>query len=785
MKTRSGIHRHVAGSGPLYGRMFAVLGMLSATGCGTTRAPEEEMTLRARPLAERCEVRPPPPGVLEPELKWAWTGSAVMPEHHQVMMTPVVVDVNADGVSDIVFSTFAGGTYQTDGVLRAVSGEDGHDLWAVTDPAARVKPAASLAAGDLDEDGLVEICAIPQDGRGIICFENDGTFKFRSALAANDYNEWGGPSLADLDGDGFVEILDGNRVYDHTGTLKWVGSDGMGGAQYTGPVSFAADIDQDGQQEVVNDRAIYRHDGTVLCVNTEIPHGFAAVANFDEDPAGEIVVAGRGRVSLLDDDCSLRWSVDVPGGGHGGSPNLADFDGDGALEIGLSGERAYSVLASDGSVKWSTPIQDLSSGKVGSTTFDFEDDGELEVVVTDELKLRILDAATGAVRWEIPNSSGTTHENPVVANVDGDPAAELVVVSNDHAYPGTHGLRVFQGRQGWAGTRSLWNQHAYSVTNVLDDGSIPAAATSHWLHPRLNTFHANVANHFGEGPSPYAAADLVVSELSATCEGEGQVVLRARVLNQGEAPVAAGVKVAFFDAEPSSGGTLLGVASVAEALPVGTSALATLSVSAPPNGPVSFSAIADDDGQGTGRDTECVESNNTTSTSVELACQLPPSNQPPVALCRDVTVSADASCRARASVDAGSHDPDHGPAPLSVSQSPDASFGPGRHAVTLIASDGAASAQCVGSVTVVDDTPPSISCPLALEAKIRLGEIGVSLHYAVSSRDACGPAPVTCSIPPGTIFLPGLTKVTCTAKDASGNTASCDFGIRVSIDLSL
>ncbi|MFY0575804.1 hypothetical protein ACN28S_16865 [Cystobacter fuscus] len=59
-------------------------------------------------------------------------------------------------------------------------------------------------------------------------------------------------------------------------------------------------------------------------------------------------------------------------------------------------------------------------------------------------------------------------------------------------------------------------------------------------------------------------------------------MLRARVLNQGEAPVAAGVKVAFFDGASASGGTLLGVATVAEPLPVGTSALATLSVSAPP-----------------------------------------------------------------------------------------------------------------------------------------------------------------------------------------------------------
>ena len=156
-------------------------------------------------------------------------------------------------------------------MLRAISGDDGRELWAAADPAVRTKPATSLAAGDIDGDGQVEICGIPEDGRGIICFENDGAFKFRSAPDAYDYNEWGGPSLADLDGDGTVEILDGNRVYSNTGALKWVGSDGMGGAEYTGPISFAADIDGDGQQELINDRAIYRHDGSLKCANPDLP----------------------------------------------------------------------------------------------------------------------------------------------------------------------------------------------------------------------------------------------------------------------------------------------------------------------------------------------------------------------------------------------------------------------------------------------------------------------------------------------------------------------------------
>jgi hypothetical protein len=83
-------------------------------------------------------------------------------------------------------------------------------------------------------------------------------------------------------------------------------------------------------------------------------------------------------------------------------------------------------------------------------------------------------------------------------------------------------------------------------------------------------------------------------------------------------------------------------------------------------------------------------------------------NQPPVARCRDVTVSADAlTCRATASVNAGSYDPDNRPEPLHVSESPEGPFGLGSHTVTLVASDGLKSATCTGTVTVVDTTPPT------------------------------------------------------------------------------
>ncbi|MCY1074945.1 kelch repeat-containing protein [Archangium lansingense] len=483
--------------------------------------------------------------------QWEWKGSAVLPEHNQVMMTPVVVDVNRDGTPDIVFSSFSGavwnappGANNRDGVLRAISGKDGHELWAVANPEYRVKPAASIAAGDIDGDRLVEICGIPETGRGIICFENDGTFKFRSAPDAYDYNEWGGPSLADLDGDGTVEILDGNRVYSHTGALKWVGSDGMGGALYTGPISFAADIDQDGLQEVINGRSVYRHDGSLKCTNTEIPHGFAAVGNFDEDPAGEIAVAGHGKVSLLDDNCQLLWTRTVhltdPGvsfpvvPGHGGAPNLADFDGDGQLEIGLAGDWNYTVYATDGSVKWTRTVQDYSSGKSTSTTFDFEGDGQVEVIYADETHLRILDGATGALRWETRTSSGTTHDLPIVADVDADGSAEIIIAANNHAAPGFNGIRVFRDAQdAWVGTRGIWNQHAYSVTNINDDGTIPAKPATNWLTSGLNNFRSNA-------PGAAPVCKVKGSWTSTGSMGLPRLMHTAALLQDGRVLVAGG-----------------------------------------------------------------------------------------------------------------------------------------------------------------------------------------------------------------------------------------------------
>ena len=768
-------------------RVWVVLAVLAVSGaCGPTGSEDKPRAQSAGNLDDSCEIPPPNAPNFEPELQWAWTGSSVLPEYNQVMMTPAVADVNLDGIPDIIFSAFRDIPNDDfdwrEGVLRAISGDDGHDLWTVTDPAYRIKAGASIAVGDIDNDGAVEICGIPTDGRGIICYENDGAFKFRTAPDAFDYNEWGGPSLADLDGDGVVEILDGNRVYSNTGALKWVGSDGMGGAQYTGPVSFGADIDGDGSQEVINGRSVYRADGSLKCTATSIESGMSAVGNFDGDTHGEIVVVGHGKVSLLDDNCAVVWSVVIPGGcvnGCGGAPTLADFDSDGMPEVAVVGENALTVFETNGTVKWTTTIQEWSSGKSSASAFDFEDDGHMELVHADEVTLRIFNGATGAVRWQTRHSTGTTHENPVIADVDGDLAADLVVATNDLAYAPYHGIRVYHDRrEGWARTRKIWNQHAYSITNVNNDGSIPAQPLRHWLQPKLNTFHSNVANHFGNGPSPYAAPDLAVSQVSAACDGSS-LTIAGNVTNLGSAAVAAGLKVSFYRGAPGASGTLLGVTILPSPIAAGASATVTLTVGAqPPGGSNQVFLVADDDGTGAGQNTECNETNNTASGTVDFSCGAPPPNQPPVAICRNITVNADASCQGTGSVNNGSHDPDGQPGPFTVTESPAGSFALGTHPVTVTAHDGAATAQCVGTVTVVDATAPAVSCPSA-QTMETCSATGATASFQASATDNCGSAPVTCSQASGSTFPVGTTPVVCSSTDASGNAASCSFNVTV------
>ena len=81
------------------------------------------------------------------------------------------------------------------------------------------------------------------------------------------------------------------------------------------------------------------------------------------------------------------------------------------------------------------------------------------------------------------------------------------------------------------------------------------------------------------------------------------------------------------------------------------------------------------------------------------------------------------------------------------------------------------------TVTVKDTQAPVIACP----APLRVLADGPSVvnYSAPVATDNCATPLVTCNPPANTTFPLGVTTVTCTATDGSGNTKTCDFPVTV------
>lgn len=159
-------------------------------------------------------------------------------------------------------------------------------------------------------------------------------------------------------------------------------------------------------------------------------------------------------------------------------------------------------------------------------------------------------------------------------------------------------------------------------------------------------------------------------------------------------------------------------------------------------------------------------------------------NRAPRAVCQSVMVAAGPSCTATASVDNGSSDPD-GDA-LTLGQAPPAPYSLGATSVSLTATDSfGASDRCTATVTVVDTTPPMITCPASITVK---GNIPDSPFASVdpgtpTATDNCAGVTLAGTRSDGQpLDAPypfGTTTITRTATDAGGNQASCQQTITV------
>jgi hypothetical protein len=449
-----------------------------------------------------------------PTTRWEWSVPATEPIYDKVSVTPVVVNlldtngdgfINSDDTPDVVFTSFPfpdvpmGPGILVPSILRAVSGDSGSEIWSVTELTQRVHYGTQAAAGDLDGDGVAEIVvplafetsATDNAGHGrfrtghLICFDHLGRLRWISESwhrPATETDDLSGPSIADLDGDGSPEIILGASVFDARGHLLWEGERGIGSVRF-GPLSVIADVDGDRHPEVVAGSTLYRSDGTLLWEYQAPPaitvDGFPIVIDTDADGHAEVVLrTALDSYVVINADGSTKYgpihlSPTAIANQACPSPFAAgDLDGDGKPELAIPAGNTLFAIRPSGEVLWTQPIGDYGGqcGASGASVFDFDGDGRMEVVYADPLNVWIFRGLDGAILFQMPRLSETLYDYPVVADVDGDGHADLLITQ--WRRPGV--VLLSDVAHDWAGTQPIWNEHSYHVSNAQPGGAIPA-----------------------------------------------------------------------------------------------------------------------------------------------------------------------------------------------------------------------------------------------------------------------------------------------------------------------
>lgn len=324
-------------------------------------------------------------------------------------------DVDGDKTKEIFFGDM-------NGVVWGLSCT-GKDLtqWGWPKPTANtggfVGVYATPAVGDINGDGSVEIVATTW-GHYIHAWNYGGAelpgwpFDQKDTL-------WSSPSIADIDRDGLKEVVVGGDCtggsgwpYPSGGLLWAFNGDGSiqpGFPSCTPEVLWSspacADIDNDGWQEIVigtghyytatgrlstEGFAVYafRHDGSLYrswpaagCTMSS-----PAIGDIDRDGVKEIAiacypVAGKGadHLMLIKGNGGVMWDQPAFGGPNRASPVMGDVNGDGRPEVIMGSGQAIGAWDVAGNCVWNQVLDNfvITSAAVG----DFDYDGHVECAV--------------------------------------------------------------------------------------------------------------------------------------------------------------------------------------------------------------------------------------------------------------------------------------------------------------------------------------------------------------------------------------------------------------------
>ena len=577
-----------------------------------------EMTLAeagAMPLEPACVVDGVDPTLplsdaWDVDMLWQFTAPAGHPEMSWSLDQPVIDNldddnrdtvIDEDDVPDVVvnlmdttWTSSEGGT--PPGLVVVLDGATGAEKW-TWGPSLS---SAGVIIANIDNSGPPELLAYDDEGH-VVAIGSDHRTRWTAAREPTGFT-YPMVSVADLDGDGTPEVIADDLVLDGpTGAVLFSLDIPMAADPYR--IAAVGDIDLDGDQEIAIAGRVFDSDGTLLWDTGErgIYGLWPVIVQGDMDDEAEVGFVGD-QWSLWEHDGTPIHAVPY-GVSQPGPPCVGDFDGDAQAEIAWPAYDSLVMYELDGTPVWSVGIAD-ASGLSGCSGYDVDGDGALEVLYADEESVGIYDGREGTLRWvDRSHRSETIFEYPVVADIDHDGHAEIVITSNGFS-EGWAAVTAFQhAGTGWPAAGSTWAVHDFAITNIGPAGEVPASPDPYWL--TYDVYRGRTASDV------LALPDLIV-EITDACLADctwGPVKLGVAIANEGGQSVPAGTWLSLYAID---GDERRWVGRWAlPALPARTRVEGfELPVTVADLGYDGFGVVIDDNGAGVGVVEECDESDN-------------------------------------------------------------------------------------------------------------------------------------------------------------------------------
>lgn len=442
--------------------------------------------------------------------------------------SPIVTDLDGDGVFEVVVADADGRVHALDGAGAELPGfplvTPTHPRFHLGQPAAAADlgyfgdgAIATVAVGDLEGDGTMDVVLASGTGRVYVW---DATGNPRPGFPVeilgrepeefDDRDSWdngiaGAPTLADLDGDGSLEILVAGldqRIY------VWE-ADGAPFAPYPVEVCYPGHCEEG--ERIVNSPTVGDVDGDgdldlALGTNEAVNGGNDSVSYAFDALTGTLLPGWPLAESGLVNEAAL---LPIVGEGHPASMAFADLDGDGDLEIAspiMLGQN--SLYHHDGSEAVDLSWVSSDYGAAASTTEpsfailsqqpafgDLTGDGVPEYVsggtgtyylialaarnhIDYQHVVAAWDGATGAMLPGFPQQVEDLQflTAPAVADVSGDGRAEVILGSGGYLL---HGYDADGASpEGWPKFTGHWILGSPAVGDLDGDGYLEVVVST-------------------------------------------------------------------------------------------------------------------------------------------------------------------------------------------------------------------------------------------------------------------------------------------------------------------